>query len=298
MTEFHEPELDERPRAEDPEIDVQGWSPESGNEPPKRLFLFLAVLVLIAAVAAAWWWWRSINREDPVGEPMATTAPAREVETPTEAMEEPEPVADAVELSASDAFLRQVAVTLSENPRFAAWLVNDDLVERFVKVVANVAYGEDPRTHIPFMRPGRAFAVAERGGATVISAASYARYRPIIETLESLDVEGSAQIYRRLEPAMVEVYDELGMPGTFEDTLERAAARVLDASVPSGEIEVVENVLSYRFADEELEGRSDFDKLLLRIGPENLERLKRVVRAHRAAVEAQDARAATEPPSR
>lgn len=287
MSDFDDLELDTRPGAEDPELDGAGWSPQSGQEPPKRLFLFLAALFLVAAVFAAWWWWRSINREAALDEPVATTAPAREVETPTAAMEEPEPVADAVELSASDAFIRQVAVTLSENPRFAAWLVNDDLVERFVKVTANVAYGEDPRAHIPFMRPGRAFAVEERGGTALISSASYARYRPIIETLESLDVEGSAQIYRRLEPAMIEVFEELGLPGTFEDALDRAAARVLDASIPEGEIEVVENVLSYRFADEELERRSDFDKLLLRIGPENLERLKRVLRAHRAAVESQ-----------
>ena len=287
MSDFDDLELDSRRDGEEPELDGSGWSPESPQEPPKRLFLFLAALFLIAGILAAWWWWRSIGREEAPEEPVATTAPAREVETPTAAMEEPEPVADAVELSASDAFIRQVAVTLSENPRFAAWLVNDDLVERFVKVVANVAYGEDPRAHIPFMRPGRAFAVEERGGAAVISPASYARYRPIIETLESLDVEGSAQIFRRLEPAMVEVYQELGLPGTFEDTLDRAAARVLDARLPSGEVEVVESVLSYRFADEELEGRSDFDKLLLRLGPENLERLKRVLNAHRAAVEAQ-----------
>ena len=290
MSDFDDLELDARPGAEDPKLDGAGWSPsggQGGQEPPKRLFLFLAILVLILAIAAAWWWWRSINREDPADEPVATTAPAREVETPTAPMEEPEPITDAVELTASDAFIRQVAVTLSENPRFAAWLVNDDLVERFVKVTANVAYGEDPRAHIPFMRPGRGFSVEERGGTAVISSGSYARYRPIIETLESLDVEGAAQIFRRLEPAMVEVFGELGLPGTFEDTLNRAASRVLDAEVPEGEVEVVENVLSYRFADAELEGRSDFDKLLLRIGPENLERLKRVLRAHRAAVEAQ-----------
>ena len=289
MSDFDDLELDARPDAEDPELDGAGWNPDNGQQPPKRLFLFLAALFLVAAIVAAWWWWRSINREAALDEPVATTAPAREVESPTAPMEEPEPVTDAVERSAADAFIRQVAVTLSENPRFAAWLVNDDLVERFVKVAANVAYGEDPRAHIPFMRPGRAFAVEDRGATTVISSASYARYEPIIETLESLDVEGSAQIFRRLEPAMIEVFDELGLPGTFDDTLDRATARVLDARLPSGEVEVVESVLSYRFADEELEGRSDFDKLLLRIGPENLERLKRVVRAHRDAVEAQRA---------
>ena len=286
MPEYDDYEFNPDNRVEEvdePELHNQSWTPDqSGGEGdgdgPKKLLVVLLLVVFVLGILGAWWWWRSFKSAAAEVEPIATTAaerPAPQAPPPIiEAEEEVEPVS----LSNSDEVLRTVVGAVSSHPRLAAWLVNDGLIERFVKVATNVAYGEDPKSHVPFLRPGRSFSATERDGATVISGGSFARFTPYIEVMESVDAAGAGSLYQRFEPAMEEVFSELGYPGTFRETLDRAVTRILSVDVPGGNLEVEEGVLSYRFADDQLENAQDLDKLLYRMGPDNQRRLRSEVR--------------------
>jgi len=266
--------------SQEPELQNQSWVPAStagSADGPKRILVLVLVAAVLLGLLGAWWWWRSFKSE--VAKETLTTThaerPMPPVDLPSVDQQEAQ---ELVTLSNSDELLRRAAAVLSSNPRLAAWLVNDGLIERFVKVTTNVAYGEDPKSHVPFMRPGRNFEVVKRGDATTISSRSFARYTPLIEVLESLDANGSAQLYHRFEPAMEEAFQELGYPGTFRQTLDQAITTVLKIEVPEGPLRVEEGVLSYRFADPQLESASDLEKLLYRMGPENQRRLRSEIR--------------------
>lgn len=281
MPEYDDYELNPENRSEEPELKNPAWVPVDADERvkgPKRLLVIILLIAVLLGIFGAWWWWRSFKAAAGIEEPIPTTHAERPVVPALQPTGENPEDLERVTLSNSDDLLRKAVSALSANPRLAAWLVNEGLIERFVKVTGNVAYGEDPKSHVPFLRPGRSFSTQEQGGKLVISPQSYARYTPYIEVLESLDTEGTGVLFRRFLPAMEVAFSELGYPGTFRETLDRAVANTLAVEVPTGEIEVVESVLSYRFADPTIEGSPDFDKLLFRMGPANQRRLRSEVR--------------------
>jgi hypothetical protein len=252
--------------------------PDDGDQRRRRILVVVVVVVLLLAMIAGWLW----RRRAP-GEPVLETAvqpaePAAEL-----ALEEVEGDAEPIELpdlDASDVVVRELAAALSANPDFAAWLVNEYLVRRFVVAVDNIAEGETPRAHLGFMAPKSGFRTWKSDGALHVSPTSYRRYDPITEAFVSLDSRGSIELYRRLEPLVQKAYRDLGYPqGSFEDVLRRAARIILDTPQTSGPVELQAAVRSYRFADPSLEQLDPVQKQLLRFGPRNLTKIQEKVRS-------------------
>lgn len=264
-------------RSDDADV-ASGDETSSGGRSSNALWFVLAGLLIGLAAAAAWWWWprgagEATVAEDEapgIAEPADEWAPVEE-----DAAFDP----DLPPLEESDPFVRELVGTLSSHPNVAAWLATDGLVDRVTKAVSNVAYDEDPASHLPFLRPSGRFSVnTGEEGAVVIDPASYARYDLLADVVVSLDTEGSVAIYRKLLPLFEASYQELGMPGDFRDALRRAIAKVLETPILPGEIAVREETLAYRYQDAELEALSPAQKLLLRSGSRNVARVKAKVR--------------------
>jgi Protein of unknown function (DUF3014) len=232
----------------------------------------LLVLLVVVAGAAAYYWWS--RRPEPArAEPVAAAEP----EAPPPA--EPAPPAPLPPLTTSDGAVRVLVGELSSHPQLAAWLVNDDLIRRFVVSVTNVAEGVSPRRHLSFMTPDGAFVADTRGQAAFVDPASYRRYDLLTAVVTSVDSQGSAELFRRLEPLMQEAYRELGYPDAdFRRTFLRALRSLLRTPRPSGAIELEADVANYRFADPGLEELSAAQKQLLRMGPENEARIQNKLR--------------------
>jgi hypothetical protein len=245
--------------------------------------------VLAAAALAAFLYWRwagepALTPDTPEDEarPLRPSPPDRasehrEVEI-SEAELEPEEELPA--LAESDAWVRAQAGELSANPVFTSWLRQDELVSRFVASVDNVTDGFTPRAHLPFLAPARSFEVVERpDGSFVTAPASFARYDAIGAALASVDAEAGARLYRRDAPLLEAAFRELGYGGIAFD--ERAAAAVrllLETPVPNGEETLVQPAVYWRYEDETLEGLTQAQKQLLRMGPRNVERVQAKLR--------------------
>ncbi len=257
-----------------------GREPVADSGSRTGLWVVLLVVALVSLLLGLWGLqaWRGgsdpVVADDvpPMSEP--EQAPADPEPRPERASDvASDPLSD-VTLDLSDAVLRPLIAALSSHPQLAEWLVPDDLVRRFVKVVANVAYDEDPRVHVPFMRPAEPFETAPTPTGLTISSASTARYDLITDVFVSLDPEGSAKLYARLEGLIEQAHRELGYPGSFRNTLDRAVARVREVPVLDTPPELTASVLSYHFADPELEALPDTAKLLIRFGPDNQRRIQ------------------------
>jgi len=135
--------------------------------------IFIALLVIV--IAAVIWWLRPGDGGEPAETVTAATpAPAP---TPTPSLEERLSARLAgTTLSTSDAVVRELAANLSANPKLAAWLVNEDLVRRYVNSVDNIASGVSPRKQLEFLRPNEGFKVNVKGGdVIVVEPSSYPR---------------------------------------------------------------------------------------------------------------------------
>ena len=257
------------------EVDGQG-SPR-----PKWPYLLIGAVVVLLLVAVLFFVGDSPEEVEPTPEGVAESVSAEretaELETPPEVELPP--------LEESDEWMRQVVAQLSTHPALARWLVVDELIRRFTVVVDNVAEGVSPRVHVPFLTPAESFKSHEAGGRFQIDPDSYKRYDNLVAVVESLDVRGTAELYRSVKPLIQTAYEDLGYPGRdFDDTLARAIRRVLETPVVSGEIALRPKVSSYAFEDPELESLSEAQKHLLRLGPSNLRRIKATVRELAVAV--------------
>jgi hypothetical protein len=246
--------------------------------------IFIALLVIVIAAVA--WWLRPGGEGKPV-ETLAVVTPAP-APTPTPGLEDRLSLRlSGTTLSTSDAVVRELAASLSANPKLAAWLVNEDLVRRFVTSVDNIASGVSPQAQLEFLRPAEGFEVDEKGGEIfVIDPSSYRRYDLPAQVFASFDTAGTVALYSELKPLMDEAYAEIGPRGrSFDNRLDAAFDQLLAVPVLKGPVRVNQLVVTYAWADEELEQMSSAQRHLLRMGPENVSLIQSKLEELRAALD-------------
>ena len=184
-------------------------------------------------------------------------------------------------LAESDAPVSELVRGLSSNPRLASWLATGSVVRRFVAVVDNVADGESPRPHVPFLAPEGEFKTATiRGDRLVIDPRSYDRYDGFADAVASLDTQGTVELYRQLRPLTDQAYGELGRSDrSFDDALRSAIRRVLATPLVEGDVGLTPRVISFGYDDRRLQELGPAEKHLLRLGPRNLRIVQERVRA-------------------
>ena len=250
---------------------------ETGRKLPlSPLVLSLVILGILASAAFIYW---QINRgfEEP---PATTTAPP-----PAPAPPPPPVDPDLPPLEESDPYVRAALEALSEHPRFAAWLLSDELTQRFVASVDNVARGKSPRDHLEFLQPQGRFQADEADGELLIADTSYARYNRFTEVFLSLDTTAGVRLYRRLEPLFQDSYQELGYPeGEFEATLARAIDHVLATPIPDGDVALEQRITGFHFQNPRLQNLSEAQKHYLRLGPENMRQVHAKLRLIQTAL--------------
>ncbi len=192
---------------------------------------------------------------------------------------EPEPEIQQPELDASDTVIRALVEQISEHPQLARWIVNDDLVRRFVAAVDNASRGESPRGHVPFVAPQTGFQAQRQGDDLVITDGSFERYNVLTQVVLSLDTATAVRLYRQLEPLFDEAYQDLGYPGgSFDDVVQKSIEQLLNTPIPEGDVTVTKALRSYRFDDPALEDLSPIQKHYLRLGADNMRQLNAKLR--------------------
>ena len=292
--EEHEPDVG-GPRFDLP-LDLSGEEGGPSEEEPAERSGTVAVIVIAAVIAVGaavvlWWWYTSRGAgsdgegaaEAPAAVEAAASEPAADAEPPAASTEpEPDPPPD---LAGSDSLVREIVGALSRHAEWVAWLAPEELAISFVRSVGAVAYDEPPQNGLEPLRPEDGFSVVRRGQRFYPAETSYRRYDLAAEVFDSIDVAGAAGAYERLEPLFERAHDELGYPGEFGDTLELAVTKLLATPIPDGPPELRLRVISFEYVDPVLEGLNPAQKLLLRLGPDNGERVRAKVRELYGALE-------------
>jgi hypothetical protein len=241
----------------------------------------LALGIVLALVVGAIGWW-FIGRPAAEVEGPPAPVPAAPV---IEAEPEPEDVALALpSLEDSDAFVRDLLVSMGVPAPLASALDGAELVRTFVVAVNRIAEGSSPRRQLGFLEPAGSFSVQDRDGKLYIDPAGYRRYDPVAAAAGSMDARAVARTLRQLQPLMEAAQAELGTAEPFESVLMRAIQVLLEVPILEGDIEVVDAIQRYRFADATLEALSPAQKHLVRMGPENTEAMQEQIRRVRDAL--------------
>jgi hypothetical protein len=245
--------------------------------------LAVAAVVIILILVAVFWFRRDSSEAIP--EPEITPASAVSEPAATDESDSQLVIGEVPLLADSDAWLRQIVSQISSHPELAEWLVTPELIRGFVVVVDTIAEGTSPASHLEMAAPEEKFGVREVDDKIYIDSASYQRFDLLTEVIESLDTEGTAELYAAIRPLFQQAYQDLGYPGEdFDATLRRAIQRVLATPVVDGPVEIERQVTAYEFSDPALEELSPAAKQFLRLGPENLQRVQAKLRALSRAI--------------
>lgn len=219
---------------------------------------------------------------EPTPEPEAVEIdPAADVE-PMAPVEEPEPEP----LDVSDGAVKATLMEIATSPTLARLLVNEGLIQRFVINVVNLADEETAPNHPLLTPPSQSFRIYRQADREWIDAASYKRYTPYVEVLESMDNSDLMSMYEDYQSELQSVYDEIGSPGTsFNDVFIDALDHLLDTPEIPMPVEVYTDSVMYKYSDDRLESLSSPQKQLLRTGPDNMRRIKAKLREIKSSLE-------------
>jgi len=243
---------------------------------PRTIALAVAAAVIVIAGAGYWWWSSRASTPSPVV-PVAHAPAQSPTEAPPAIETPPEPSVRLPALNDSDPFIREQVGALSE--RLNDWLSQDELVRRFAVVIDNGAVGEIPRRQLAFLAPAGRFAVVERDDHIFVDPAGYARYDSFVDTVLSVPPEQAAALLKTLAPLLRQALGELGPREPDPMSAIRAAVRqALQTPELHGDVELTQPKVMYRYADQSVESLPPLQKQLIRMGPDNVGRLKAYLR--------------------
>ncbi|AWB56933.1 DUF3014 domain-containing protein [Colwellia sp. Arc7-D] len=260
------------------------------------------IAIIIAAIIAFVIYYYVIAGDDSsaieVASPVAITAvqePVEIIEAEPELLEQDiltetieediadiEPEINLPKLDESDSWFSTKLPTLTWRKELLKLVVTDDMIRRFVVFTDNFSQGTLAYEHTPLVMPNTKFTALEQetdqGTKLQWDESSARRFSLYVDLLRSMDSEMLVQWYIELKPLIDQAYGELGYPDQdFTDKLHNAITKVLDMEIPKTQPELERPSVMYKYKDESLESLDDAEKLLLRLGKENLLVIKSVM---------------------
>jgi hypothetical protein len=172
-------------------------------------------------------------------------------------------------------------------------VIPQEILRKFVRAVNILEEGKVITEYRPIASPQGAFVtdsfnVKVAGGELGerqeveqfrVSPKNYLRYTLFAEVISALDSDASIALYKRYYPLLNKANAELGLgKGNFHSVLIRAIDMVLNAPDANGDMLLIHPKVYYEFADPALEKLPEVHKLMLRMGPDNAEKVKASLR--------------------
>ncbi|MFT7431483.1 MAG: hypothetical protein ACI971_001944 [Colwellia sp.] len=185
-------------------------------------------------------------------------------------------------LNESDVWLQEKLPSFTWRKELLKLVIDKDMIRRFVVFTDNFAQGNLAYEHSPLIKPNAKFLATEvNNGASSDwkwDESATRRFTLYVDLLRSFDSETLVQSYFEMKPLIDQAYAELGYPDdNFTEVLHDAITKVLDMEIPKESLDLVRPSVMFRYKDEKIEALDAADKLLLRLGKENLLVIKSVL---------------------
>ena len=225
------------------------------------------------------------RRSDPDLAPEPATAPtigtpAGEAEPAPESLPpiDPEPLT----AEAGDDLVRAQLALAGPGTGLETLAGNDHPLEVTAALIDGLGRGLILRKLVRLSPPPPGFRVQQSGDVIYMDPANYSRFDSFADRVSSLDTAGLADTFHTLRPLYESAYEKLGLdPGDFDNAIIRALDLVLATPEIGEPIALQAKSVVYVYADPTLESLPALQKQLLRMGPDNIRRIKQQARALR-----------------
>ncbi len=249
-------------------------APSAPSSPGPRVGLFV---VLAAGVLAAGTWVYVSRQRAATAVPPGTTGASA---VTSESVTDTPSVAPALPpLEQMDPYVRELFASLGSHPFLLQWLATDDLVGGIATAIDRLAQGQSPARDLAVLRPMSGFAVTRRDGVVQTAPVSHARYSPLADAVANIDSGMLATAFTTLRPRIAEAYARQGHPdGGVDDAVARAIAVVTSTPDVPEDAALVPGKGGYAYANPTYEQLPPAQKQLIRMGPQQLRRLRDAAR--------------------
>jgi hypothetical protein len=186
------------------------------------------------------------------------------------------------DLQGSNFSLQEILLKLDPDGILLQLLVMDNLIPRLVVTIDNLPLKKLPQAHLPLKSPKGKFLVSGTSDAPQTSSRNYKRYEPYIKLLEFFDPEVVVNIYQHFYPLFQTAYKQLGYRNAyFNDRLIQVLDHLQTTPSPAEPMPLSQPSVFYTYADPTLEKLSSGQKILLRIGAKNRQRVLKIFAEYR-----------------
>ena len=205
--------------------------------------------------------------------------PVPEVQKPPESEDtapqvEPEPPLPT--LNDSDDPIKEALGQFLDLKKLKKVLVLEAIINRFVVTIDNLMTRNIPIKY-RLIKPakGKFLVSKDQDGNEIIDPANYKRYTLYMQIVEKVDTKALANLYIRYYTLVQEAYENLGYPDKyFNDLFIETLDHLIDTPKMREPIKLVRPSVYYKYADPKLEKLSAGQKILLRMGPDNADKVK------------------------
>ncbi len=291
-------QLDDEPREE----------PRSSKSSPFGLLGLILLVLILAGAGSAYYFTQNkepavivaaapapISTPEPSPLPSLAPTPLADTEETLEITPEPLP-----ELNRSDEYLSHTLIGENNLASLAELMTPEEIIRKFVRAVYNISKGNVVNQYRPVLGPDSEFKAQAIGRmveipnpkdpqANIKTAVfknppkNQARYNRHIELLSELDTDAINAVYQRFYPLLQQAYQELGEgPEQFHTVMLAAIDILLATPQLEGEPELVLVSVQYQFLQPELEALPNSQKMMLRLGQSNIEKMRIILNTLRA----------------
>jgi hypothetical protein len=273
---------------------------EQKSNNSQQLYYAGIAAVVIVLLVALWWLFAPQQPEPVVQAPAPVTVPAvieaepqpepepavdtGEAETAVTTQTEPEPAVEEPVLPAleqSDVEVKQRLLALDWRPGLAGLFVTEDMLRGVVVQIDNIAQGQLVAGQPVLMPLEQRFSI-EESKPLLLDEQSFGRYEPYIQLLESVPPQQLMPLFERYEPLLQQAYAELGYPDElFKNKLIAAIDLLLATPQVQYPLELERPSVVYIFADPAIEQLPAPQKQMIRLGPDNQQRVKALLQRYK-----------------
>lgn len=182
-------------------------------------------------------------------------------------------------LDESDPYVLSSIEKFSQLTLLSSETIHQDIIRNSVVFIDNFSRGEVIARFSPIEFTNTPFTVARQDGELYIAQNSYQRYDIYTNFFTSIDTDVFIEQYDILKPLIANAFAEISRPDAdFDNTLNEAIELIIATPIVTEPIKVNSPSVAYTYAVPELEALNGAQKLMLRMGPDNLIKIKQTLK--------------------